>query len=172
MVSWSGSGGDVLIWAITLAAARRNATAQPDDVRPATFPRRSRKAFYVGATQLYPMNRIVFVLFALLFAGCGRPTISGLYQSVGSEDKFRMSLEVVNGGTAKFTTRANLGNAELDRALESTMSIRDGRWTKDGVTLLVAGTQGDGKTATYRFVIQENGDLIWDKNGARLVKTR
>jgi hypothetical protein len=118
------------------------------------------------------MKHIVLLLFAFLFAGCGRPSLNGLYQSTGSEDKFRMTLDVASAGKAKFTTRANLGNPEADRKIESTMSIADGHWTRDGAILLVAGTQGDGKTVTYRFVVQENGDLIWDKNGARLVKAR
>jgi hypothetical protein len=116
------------------------------------------------------MKHIALLVFALLFAGCGRPSINGLYQSTGSEDKFRMTLEVASAGKAKFTTRANLGSPEVDRKIESTMSIADGRWKREGATLLVAGTQGDGKTVTYRFVVMENGDLIWDKNGARLVK--
>jgi hypothetical protein len=118
------------------------------------------------------MKPIFILLFALIFAGCSRPSVNGLYQSVGSEDKFRMSLEVADGGRAKVTTRANLGSAELDRAVESTMSIADGRWTKDGGTLLVTGTQADGKPVTYRFAVQENGDVVWEKNGARLVKAR
>src|SRR5687768_12586366 len=106
------------------------------------------------------MKLIVTLLLTVIVAGCSRPSVAGLYQSVGSEDKFRMSLEVADGGRAKFTTRANLGSAELNRAVESSMSVADGQWKKEAATLLVAGMQGDGKSVTYRFAIQENGDLV------------
>src|SRR5215211_669273 len=118
------------------------------------------------------MKHIAVVLFALILAGCSKPSVNGVYQSVGSEDKFRMTLEVADGGRAKFATRSNLGNLDLDRAVESTMSIADGRWTREGQNLLVAGTQPDGKSATYRFLVQGNGDLVWEKNGARLIKAK
>ena len=117
------------------------------------------------------MKLIPFLLLALLFAGCGRsPT--GLYQSVGSEDKFRMALELGSGGQAKFTTRSNLGNADLDRAVESSMSLDNARWTHEGATFLVTGAGKDGKQVTYKFLSQQNGDLVWEKNGARLVKAK
>src|SRR5262245_38385642 len=118
------------------------------------------------------MKYFLFALLALLFAGCSKPSIAGLYQSVGSEDKFRMTLEVADGSRAKFVTRANLGKAEMDRAIEASMSINDARWSKEGAVLVVAGPQAEGKTAIYRFLIQANGDLVWDMNGARLVKVR
>ncbi|MGH7959554.1 MAG: hypothetical protein ACREH8_21450 [Opitutaceae bacterium] len=96
------------------------------------------------------MKQTIVLLLALLLAGCGRaPT--GLYQSVGSEDKFRMILEIGSGGQAKFTTPSNLGNVELDRAVESSMSLDNARWTKDGGNVLVTGAAKDGKSVTYRF---------------------
>src|SRR5687768_4543642 len=114
---------------------------------------------------------ILFLLFAVLLASCGRsPT--GLYQSVGSEDKFRMTLELSGGGQAKFTTRSKLGNAELDRAVESSMSLDNAQWKSEGANLLVTGAAKDGKTVTYKFLAQQNGDLAWEKNGARLVKSK
>ena len=117
------------------------------------------------------MKPILFLLLALVFAGCGRsPT--GLYQSVGSEDKFRMTLELGSGGQAKFTTRSNLGNPELDRAVESSMSLDSARWTNEGANFFVTGAAKDGKQVTYKFLGQENGDLVWEKNGARLVKAK
>jgi len=117
------------------------------------------------------MKPIIFLLFAVLLAGCGRsPT--GLYQSVGSEDKFRMTLELNGGGQAKFTTRSKLGNAELDRAVESSMSLDNAKWKSEGSSLLVTGAAKDGKPITYKFLTQQNGDLVWEKNGARLVKSK
>lgn len=117
------------------------------------------------------MKPLLALLFALILAGCSRsPT--GLYQSVGSEDKFRMTLELSNGGAAKFTTRSNVGNPEVDRAVESSMSLTSAQWSQEGANLNVTGTAQDGKTITYRFLGQENGDLIWQKNGARLVKAK
>jgi hypothetical protein len=83
-----------------------------------------------------------------------------------------MSLELANGGQAKFTTRSNLGNIELDRAVESSMSLDNARWTHEGATFLVTGAAKDGKQVTYKFLSQKNGDLVWEKNGARLVKAK
>ena len=83
-----------------------------------------------------------------------------------------MTLEVGNAGQAKFTTRSNLGNPELDRAVESSMSLDNARWAKEGSNLLVTGSAKDGKAVTYRFQRQQNGDLVWEKNGARLVRAK
>jgi hypothetical protein len=117
------------------------------------------------------MKPLLVLFFALILIGCGRSP-GGLYQSVGSEDKFRMSLDLGGNGEARFVTRSNLGNPELDRAVESSMSLAAGRWSKEGANLIVKGELKDGKSVTYRFVSQENGDLIWEKNGARLVKSK
>ena len=117
------------------------------------------------------MKHILILLFALVLVGCSRSP-EGLYQSVGSEDKFRMTLDLGNGGIAKFTTRSNLGNPEMDRAVESSMSLTAGKWVKDGASLVVTGQIANGKAVTYRFVSQKNGDLVWEKNGARLVKAK
>jgi hypothetical protein len=113
----------------------------------------------------------LLVLLTVFLAGCGRSS-RGVYQSVGDEDKFRMVLELADAGRAKFTTRSNLGNPELDRAVASTMSIPSGQWTEDGAKVVVTGTGADGKAATYRFARQQNGDLVWEKNGARLVRSK
>jgi hypothetical protein len=117
------------------------------------------------------MKQTLILLFALTLAGCSRSP-QGLYQSVGDEDKFRMTLEVGSGGEAKFVTRSNLGNPELDRAVESSMSLDQARWSQDGANLLVVGAAKDGKSVTYRFLGEKNGDLIWEKTGARLVRAR
>jgi hypothetical protein len=117
------------------------------------------------------MKQILILLFAFILAGCSRSP-HGVYQSFGSEDKFLMTLHVVEGGQARFATRSNVGNPGVDRVVESSMSVDNARWTKDGAVLLVTGTAKDGKAAAYRFQIQKNGDLIWDKNGARLVKAK
>jgi hypothetical protein len=117
------------------------------------------------------MKPIVILLFTLILAGCSRSP-HGIYQSFGDQDKFLMTLDVLEGGQARFTTRSNVGNPEVDRTVEATMSFDNARWTKDGAILLVNGTTKGGKPATYRFQIQENGDLIWDKNGARLIKAK
>jgi hypothetical protein len=52
------------------------------------------------------------------------------------------------------------------------MSVPAGAWKQDGAAILVSGNGSDGKTLNYRFVRQKNGELIWDKNGARLVKAK
>ena len=115
------------------------------------------------------MKHFSLVLLALALTGCGRsPT--GVYQSTGDEDKFRMTLEVASGGQARFATRSNLGNPEVDRAVEASMSLENARWSQEGPGISVVGTAKDGKPVTYRFTRQENGDLIWDKTGARLVR--
>ena len=117
------------------------------------------------------MKQIIILLFAFALAGCSRSP-AGLYQSVGSEDKFRMTLDLAKGGTARFTTRSNLGNSELDRAVESSMSLDTAKWAAQGPNLVVTGTAKDGKSVVYKFLTQPNGDLIWEKNGARLVKSK
>jgi hypothetical protein len=115
--------------------------------------------------------RFIPLALALLLAGCGRSP-DGLYQSIGSEDKFRMTLDLAAGGKAKFTTHANLGNGELDRAVEGSMSVPTGSWKQEGTAIIVTGTGAKGMPVSYRFVQQKNGELIWDRNGARLVKTK
>lgn len=117
------------------------------------------------------MKPLLVLCLALMLVGCGRSP-GGLYQSVGSEDKFRMTLDLSRNGTAKFTTRSNLGNPELDRSVEAAMSLTSAKWSQDGANLIVTGVAKDGKSSSYRFVTQQNGDLIWDKNGARLVKAK
>jgi hypothetical protein len=117
------------------------------------------------------MKQILILLFAFILAGCSRSP-HGVYQSFGDQAKFLMTLDVLEGGQARFTTRSNVGNPQVDRTVEATMSVDNARWTKDGAILLVTGTARDGKAATYRFQIQKNGDLIWDKNGARLLKAK
>ena len=117
------------------------------------------------------LKSLLVLLVALTLVGCGRSP-AGVYQSVGSEDKFRLTLELADGGQAKFAARSNLGNPVLDQSVEATMSIPSARWTQDGPLVSVVGAAKDGKTLTYRFATQKNGDLIWDKNGARLVKAK
>ena len=117
------------------------------------------------------LKPITLLLLLFIVAGCSRSP-AGLYQSVGSEDKFRMTLELLDAGQARFTTRSNLGNPTLDRSVESSMSLSTAKWTREGKTVLVTGAAQDGKSITYRFASQENGDLIWVKNGARLVRAR
>ena len=117
------------------------------------------------------MKPLLVVYFALILTGCGGSP-SGVYQSFGSEDKFKMTLDLGGNGEAKFTTRSNLGNPELDRAVESSMSLAAARWSKEGQNLIVKGEGKDGKAVTYRFLSQENGDLVWEKTGARFVKAK
>jgi hypothetical protein len=124
-----------------------------------------------GPNLILMFKSIIVLLFALTLAGCGRSP-SGVYQSVGSEDKFRMTLELADGGQGKFTTRSNLGNPALDQSVEASMSIPTARWTQEGPVISVVGASKEGKSLTYRFASQKNGDLIWDKNGARLVKNK
>ena len=117
------------------------------------------------------MKQILILFFAFILAGCSRSP-QGVYRSFGSEDKFLMTLDVIEGGQARFTTRSNVGNPSVDRVVELSMTVENARWVKDGANLLVNGTAKDGKAVAYRFQIQKNGDLIWDKNGARLVKAK
>jgi hypothetical protein len=135
---------------------------------------RSRKGFRISpnlASKVPMMKQTLVLLFVFMVAGCSRNP-HGAYRSFGSEDKFLMTLDVVEGGQARFTTRSNVGDPNVDRVVESSMTVDNARWIKDGEILLVTGTAKDGKAASYRFQIQKNGDLIWDKNGARLVKAR
>jgi hypothetical protein len=117
------------------------------------------------------VKRLFLLLLTLALVACGRSPV-GQYSSFGSEDKFRMVLELGNGGIAKFTTRSNLGNPQLDRSVEDSMSLTDARWMKDGEVVVVSGKAKDGKPLSYRFAVQQNGDLVWEKTGARLVKSR
>ena len=115
--------------------------------------------------------RFAPLLLALLLAGCSRSP-DGVYQSVGSEEKFRMTLELAYGGKAKFTTKANLGDAKLDRSVEASMSLPTAVWKQDAAAIVVTGNGPDGKPMVYRFARQKNGDLVWDRNGARLVRSK
>jgi hypothetical protein len=117
------------------------------------------------------MKPFLVLCLALFLVGCGR-SAGGIYQSVGSEDKFRMTLDLNRNGEAKFNTRSNLGNPELDRSVETSMSLTNARWSQEGANLVVSGAAKDGKSVTYRFIAQQNGDLIWEKTGARLVKAK
>lgn len=114
---------------------------------------------------------ILTLLLAFTLAACGRSP-GGVYQSVGSEDKFRMTLELGDNGQARFTTKSNLGNPTLDQSVEAEMSIPAAKWAQDGQMVAVVGASKGGKNLTYRFQQQKNGDLIWDKNGARLAKSK
>jgi hypothetical protein len=117
---------------------------------------------------------VLFIATLLVAAGCGRSpaNVAGSYQTVGSEDKFRMGLALAADGQGKFATRANLGDPKLDRAVEATMTIPSGRWVLEKGDVVLTGTRPDGKTVTHRFFIQENGDLIWKENGARFAKAK
>ena len=137
---------------------------------PATFARPDGSDFYRVGLHCHSMKQFLLVLVAFLFAACSRSGVVGTYQTVGGEDKFNMTLEVREDGRATFFTRSNRGDGKMDIVLQTTMSIAEGRWTKDGPVISVTGIQGDGKPGTYRFVRQENGDLLWEKNGARFVK--
>jgi hypothetical protein len=117
------------------------------------------------------IKHATILLLAIILVGCSRSP-EGLYQSVGSEDKFRMTLDIGHGGQAKFTTHSNLGNPQMDRTVESTMSLTSGKWVSDGANLVVTGQLAEAKPVTYRFLAQKNGDLVWDKNGARFVKAK
>lgn len=123
-------------------------------------------------TRSAPMKLLVVLLFTAFLAGCGRPSVTGTYQSVGSEDKFRMTLDVREEGKATFATQSNLGNSDLDRAVKSSMAIPEGRWKIENGVMIVTGTLGDGNPAVYRFLMAPNGDLFWEKNGARLARTK
>ena len=115
--------------------------------------------------------RLTPLLLVLLLAGCSRSP-DGIYQSVGSENQFRMTLELAGGGKAKFTTRSNLGDARVDRSIEASMSLPTASWKKEAAAIVVTGTGADGKAVTYRFAQGNNGELIWDRNGARLVRSK
>jgi hypothetical protein len=136
----------------------------------AHFPRRASAGFPRVPDSVAMMKRLFLLLFTVALVACSRPALTGRYQSQGSEDKFKMVLELADAGAAKFVTKANLGDPKLDRAVEATMGIPSGRWTKEGGEIAVTGPRGDGKPMTHRFFIQENGDLIWKENGARFVK--
>lgn len=114
---------------------------------------------------------ILTLLLAFTLAACGRSP-GGVYQSVGSEDKFRMTLELGDNGLARFTTKSNLGNPTLDQSVEAEMSVPSAKWAQDGQMIAVVGTSKGGKSVTYRFIQQKNGELLWDKNGARLVRAK
>ena len=117
------------------------------------------------------MKSFLVLLATIFLVGCSRSP-NGVYQSFGSEDKFQMTLELRENGDAAFVTRSNLGNPGLDRAVESSMSLASGKWSKQGANVVVNGAAKDGKTVSYRFVTQPNGDLVWEKNGARLLKAK
>lgn len=123
----------------------------------------------IRSTLLTPL---AFVLLAFLFTACSRPSRVGIYHTVGSEDKFRMTLEVREGGKAVFSTRSNLGSAEMDKTVNATMAIADGRWTEDKGALVVTGKLGAGKEVVYRFLVAPTGELFWETNGARFVRAK
>ena len=129
------------------------------------------RPLHTAAPLILMTKHTLILLFAFILAGCSRSP-HGVYQSFGSEDKFLMTLEVIEGGQARFTTRSNVGNPKVDLAVQSSMTVDSARWIKEGKTLVMNGTAKDGRAVTYRFQIQKNGDLIWDKNGARLLKAK
>ena len=43
-----------------------------------------------------------------------------------------MVLELREGGRGKFATSANLGDPQLNRGVEATMSVPEGKWAMDG----------------------------------------
>ena len=118
------------------------------------------------------MLRVAVLLFSLLFAACSRPSLAGRYETRGSEKQFKMTLELLTDGQGKFATAANLGNPQLDRSVEASMSIPQGRWTKERGEIVLGGNRGDGKPIAHRFAVQENGDLIWTEKGARFYRTQ
>src|SRR4051812_29723538 len=115
-------------------------------------------------------HRLLFVLCTFALFACSRSSPAGAYETHGSDDKFKMGLELRDNGTGQFVTRSNVGDPRVDRAAEALMTITDGRWSRDGQQLVLTGKRGDGKVATFKFAIQENGDLIWTENGARFAK--
>ncbi len=117
------------------------------------------------------MKPLFALLLLVLLAGCGRPSAVGIYRTVGSEDKFLMILEIRSGGIAKLTTRSNLGRPDLDQAVQATMSFDNAKWIQEGEAIVVSGAISEGKPMVYRFERQPNGELRWDKNGARFVKS-
>lgn len=117
------------------------------------------------------MKPLFPLLVLVLLTGCGRPSAVGIYRTVGSEDKFLMILEIRDRGLAKLTTRSNLGRADLDQAVQATMSFDNAKWIMEGETIVVTSMSNEGKPMVYRFERQSNGELRWDKNGARFVKS-
>jgi hypothetical protein len=118
------------------------------------------------------MIRIAALLFIAFLAACSRPSLAGIYQTRGSVDKFRITLELRPDGKAVFATHSNLGNAQIDQTTQTLLTIPNGRWNAEQGQVILQGARGDGKTVTERFALQENGDLIWTQNGARFVRTR
>lgn len=116
------------------------------------------------------IRRALALIFILALTACSRHSVEGVYQTTGSVDKFRISLELRAGGAAALATRSNLGNPTLDQSVQSVMAISNGHWVAEKGVVLVQGVRGDGKNVTERFAIQENGDLVWALNGARFVR--
>ena len=117
------------------------------------------------------LSALALIALALVLSGCGRKSMAGTYQTVGSEDKFRMTLVLQDGGKAVLTTHSNLGNKQMDDAAQATMSIPDGRWTATNEAVTIKGTLG-GKMTENRFLIAPTDELFWEKNGAKFVRTK
>jgi hypothetical protein len=118
------------------------------------------------------MIRRVFLLgLALALAGCSRNSLPGVYETQGDTTKFKMTLTLLENGTAKLATHAKLGSEDLDRNVAATMTIPAGKWETRQRTLAVHGNRGDGKPMAMGFAIQPNGDLIWTENGARFTRS-
>ena len=112
------------------------------------------------------LSSLSLALAALFLSGCGQPKVAGVYKTIGSEDKFQMTLELQEGGKARLSTKTNLGSKALDDTTSATLSIPDGRWTATKEAVIVTGTLG-GKPAEHRFLIAPTGELFWEKNGAK-----
>ena len=60
------------------------------------------------------LSSLSLALAALFLSGCGQPKVAGVYKTIGSEDKFQMTLELQEGGKARLSTKTNLGSKALD----------------------------------------------------------
>ncbi|MSU48730.1 MAG: hypothetical protein EXS37_06535 [Opitutus sp.] len=83
-----------------------------------------------------------------------------------------MMLELRKDGGGKFATAANLGNPQMDRSVEATLTIPEGKWLQESGELVLTGNRADGKPTAHRFTLQENGDLTWKQTGARFYRSR
>ncbi len=112
-------------------------------------------------------------LLFLVLAACGRPLPIGYYETRGSDSQFKMRVELREDGRAQFTTKARLGNPQLDQSVEATMTLADARWAVEKGEVVVTGNRtSDKKTTVHRFVIDATGDLVWKENGARFYKSK
>ena len=133
---------------------------------------------------------VISCLTSVLLCGCARKSAAGAYETRGEEKA--MFVDLRDDGSANLTldlsreaekyARGSI-QYNLVQQLAATVSIQHGLWDLDGKSLTVRkreavessaksadGQSSGSKPVTYVFTLQENGDLLYAKDGFRLFR--